>query len=185
MIVFEKIFTVSNLLSFVRILLAVPLWFLLDNFEANKYIVIALCLFAGITDLLDGYLARKLNQVTEFGKVIDPLADKVCIAALFIKLFLIQKIDLLFFTFVISRDVLIILASLLLSSKLNKVLPSNYLGKATALIISLFVLIILFGFEAKSLVYLCFYYLGLVLIVVSLINYIFIGMKAIRKNGIV
>jgi phosphatidylglycerophosphate synthase len=66
------------------------LWFLLDNYESQsvRYITFALCVFAAATDMLDGYLARKLNQVTEVGKIIDPLADKAAMAVVVIKLFL-------------------------------------------------------------------------------------------------
>jgi Phosphatidylglycerophosphate synthase len=50
-------------------------------------------LFAASTDMLDGYLARKLNQVTEVGKIIDPLADKAAMALIVIKLYLIGEIS--------------------------------------------------------------------------------------------
>jgi phosphatidylglycerophosphate synthase len=77
----NKIFNASNSLSFIRLLLVIPAWFAFNNFDNNlaRYSVAAIGVIATITDILDGYLARKLNQITEFGKVIDPLADKVLI----------------------------------------------------------------------------------------------------------
>ena len=65
---------------------------MLDNFDSLRYYILALAIFGALTDFLDGYFARRLNQVTEFGKIIDPLADKVCIGIIITKLFLINQI---------------------------------------------------------------------------------------------
>ncbi len=51
------------------------------NVEILRLIVITLAFFAGLTDLLDGYLARKWNQITDFGALMDPLADKIFVTA--------------------------------------------------------------------------------------------------------
>ena len=95
----KEIFTISNGISFLRFLLVIPLWFLLDNYQSQsvRYITFALCVFAALTDVLDGYLARKLNQVTEVGKIIDPLADKAAMAVIVVKLYLIGEISAFFF----------------------------------------------------------------------------------------
>ncbi len=77
----NKIFNASNSLSFLRLLLVIPAWIAFSNFDkTSRYTVAAIGIFAAITDILDGYLARKLNQITEFGKIIDPLADKVLVS---------------------------------------------------------------------------------------------------------
>ncbi len=107
----KEIYTKSNILSFLRLLLVIPFWVLLDNFEYPnvRYITFALCLFATVTDILDGYLARKFNEVTELGKIIDPLADKVAIGVIIIKLYMIGIIPAYYFIMIIGRDVLIFL----------------------------------------------------------------------------
>ncbi len=87
MIKFKEINTTSNYLSLLRLLLAIPFWIMLDNFIELRYILFTLAVFGALTDILDGYFARKFNQVTEFGKIIDPLADKVCIGIIITKLF--------------------------------------------------------------------------------------------------
>ncbi|MFN3694503.1 MAG: CDP-alcohol phosphatidyltransferase family protein, partial [Ignavibacterium sp.] len=69
----KEFLTVSNLLSLLRLLLAIPIWILFDYYNSVysvKYWLFALCIFAAVTDILDGFLARKLNQVTEAGKII-------------------------------------------------------------------------------------------------------------------
>jgi CDP-diacylglycerol--glycerol-3-phosphate 3-phosphatidyltransferase len=175
----NKIFNASNSLSFFRLLLVIPAWFSFNNFDHNiaRYIVAAIGILATITDILDGYLARKLNQITEFGKVIDPLADKVLIVFVVLNLFLIGEIPDYYFYIIVARDLLILTGGLIVSKKLGKVLPSDYIGKATVLAISFTLLMILLNVDSKSLPYLILYYLSIILIFVSLGNYI---LKAIR-----
>ena len=159
----EEIFTISNGISFLRFLLVIPLWFLLDNFgsQSVRYITFALCVFAAATDILDGYLARKFNQVTEVGKIIDPLADKAAMAVVVIKLFLIKEISVFFFLTIILRDLIIFIGGLFVAKKLGRVLPSNKLGKITVLFIGSVVLMILLGIQSRKFylsVYLYFKY---------------------------
>jgi len=81
------------------------------------------------SDLLDGYLARKLNQVSELGKIIDPLADKVAVIVIALILLYLNKIPLWFVTIVVLRDLIIFGFGFYLSSKKNIRLMSNYPGK--------------------------------------------------------
>ena len=175
----NKIFNASNSLSFFRLLLVIPAWIAFNNFDHNiaRYSVAAIGILATITDILDGYLARKLNQITEFGKVIDPLADKVLIVFVVLNLFLIGEIPDYYFYMIVARDLLILTGGLIVSKKLGKVLPSDYIGKATVLAISFTLLMILLNVDSASLPYLLLYYLSIILIFVSLGNYI---LKAIR-----
>jgi CDP-diacylglycerol--glycerol-3-phosphate 3-phosphatidyltransferase len=180
----NKIFNASNSLSFLRLLLVIPAWFAFNNFENNlaRYSVAAIGVIATITDILDGYLARKLNQITEFGKVIDPLADKVLIVFVVLNLFLLGEIPEYYFYMIIARDVLILIGGLIVSKKIGKVLPSDYLGKATVLSISFLLLVILLNVGSKSLPYLILYYLSIVLIFASFINYIIKASKALSQK---
>lgn len=175
----NKIFNASNSLSFFRLLLVIPAWIAFNNFDHNiaRYSVAAIGILATITDILDGYLARKFNQITEFGKVIDPLADKVLIVFVVLNLFLIGEIPDYYFYLIVVRDLLILTGGLIVSKKLGKVLPSDYIGKATVLAISFTLLMILLNVDRASLPYLLLYYLSIILIFVSLGNYI---LKAIR-----
>ncbi|MFO7524266.1 MAG: CDP-alcohol phosphatidyltransferase family protein [Ignavibacteriaceae bacterium] len=179
----KEIYTKSNLLSLFRLFLAIPLWILLDDFEANRFFVFGLCLFAAFTDILDGYIARKYNEITEFGKIIDPLADKIAMAAVVIKLFLIGEIPGLYFYLIIGRDLLIFLGGLVVSRKLGMVLPSNKLGKITVLIVGTVLLFILLGFNKDSLIYLIFYYLSIVLIFASFSGYIIRAAEFMKRNS--
>jgi CDP-diacylglycerol--glycerol-3-phosphate 3-phosphatidyltransferase len=175
----KKIFNVSNFLSFIRLLLVIPAWIAFNNFDNTfyRYSVGGIGIFAAITDILDGYLARKLNQITEFGKIIDPLADKILIGFVVINLFLLNEIPDYYFYLIVGRDALILLGGIIVTKKIGKVLPSDYLGKATVLAISFVLLMILLNVSKVSLPYQILYYASILLIFASLINYL---IKAFR-----
>lgn len=180
----NKIFNASNSLSFIRLLLVIPAWFAFNNFDNNlaRYSVAAIGVIATITDILDGYLARRLNQITEFGKVIDPLADKVLIVFVVFNLFLLGEIPDYYFYMIIARDILILTGGLIVSKKLGKVLPSDYIGKATVLAIAFVLLLILLNVNRESLPYIILYYLSIVLIFASFANYIIKAVKATSQK---
>lgn len=78
----SKLFTIPNLLTFIRLLL-IPV-FLICYYQMPEKPYIAMLVFAvaSLTDAFDGYLARKLNQITSFGKLCDPLADKLMVLSM-------------------------------------------------------------------------------------------------------
>jgi len=179
----SKIFNVSNSLSFIRLLLVIPAWFAFNDFtQFARYSVAAIGVIATITDILDGYLARKLNQITEFGKVIDPLADKVLIVFVVLNLFLLGEIPDHYFYMIVSRDALILMGGLIVAKKIGKVLPSDYIGKATVLAIAFFLLMILLNVDSQSLPYLILYYLSIVLIFSSFANYLIKAAKVLSQK---
>lgn len=171
----KEFFTVSNLLSLLRLLLAIPIWILFDYYNSEvsiKYWLFALCVFAAITDILDGFLARKLNQVTEAGKIIDPLADKIAMAIVVIRLAMLGELPFYYLSLIVVRDLLIFLGGIYVTNKIGKVLPSNILGKATVLIIGIVVLLTLLQIDKNSLLFNIFYYFSIIMIVLSFIAYV-------------
>ncbi len=97
---------IPNTLSIFRIILTIPIVFAL--LKQEYFIVLWLFLLAGITDALDGYIAKKFNCQTWLGSVLDPLADKILLASSFIALFLLQLIPLWFLVIVLFRDIILI-----------------------------------------------------------------------------
>jgi CDP-diacylglycerol--glycerol-3-phosphate 3-phosphatidyltransferase len=94
-----------------------------------------------LTDLLDGYFARRLNMVSELGKTIDPIADKICVITLALLMVYLHRIPVWFVSIVIIRDLLILIFGLYLKMKKKIVLMSNYPGKIAVLIIGIILLI--------------------------------------------
>jgi cardiolipin synthase (CMP-forming) len=105
----EKNFNIPNILTVIRILL-VPVFIYFLFKEELFYNILAFAIFfiASITDLVDGYLARKWNQTTEFGKFLDPLADKILVIGSFITfLVLNEQVETWMVFLIILRDMLI------------------------------------------------------------------------------
>lgn len=179
----KEIYTKSNLLSLFRLFLAIPFWILISNFDSQniRYITFALCLFAAFTDMLDGYLARKFNEITEFGKIIDPLADKVAVGAIMIKLFLIGEVPAYYLLIILGRDIIIFIGGLFVAKKIGQVLPSNILGKITVLNIGIVILLIILNIDRTNTVFIVLFSSSILLMATSLIAYIIRAMEFIRK----
>jgi cardiolipin synthase (CMP-forming) len=123
------VLTIPNALSVVR-LLGVPvfLWLLLGPRE--DVIAIVLLAVSGFTDWLDGVLARKLNQQSQFGAFLDPLADRLYILATLVGLVLRDIIPWELATVIVLRDLLLLLMAPGLRKRGYAALPVHYLGKA-------------------------------------------------------
>ena len=79
----SKVFTIPNILSFIRLGM-IPLIIWLYCFEKNYLLSMLFVVLSGITDVVDGFIARHFNMVSDFGKALDPIADKLTqIAVLF------------------------------------------------------------------------------------------------------
>ncbi|HTS78504.1 MAG TPA: CDP-alcohol phosphatidyltransferase family protein [Bryobacteraceae bacterium] len=98
---------IPNLLSASRLALAPWVYWLLWRREYG--IALAVCFYAGISDALDGLLARRMSAASRFGAYLDPVADKIYLGGAFLTLALDQKLQLWFAILVLSRDVLILL----------------------------------------------------------------------------
>lgn len=176
--------TISNALSLLRLFLAIPFWFLLNNFQNQdaRVMLILLGVVVVFTDWADGFFARKFNQITELGKIIDPLADKICSGILIYKLYLIGEITPFLFFLLIGRDTLIFFGGILLTKYLRKVLPSNSLGKITVTFIAIFIFMIFFAVDKNSYFYLFICYLIIFLSFLSLLAYAIRGVEFIKKK---
>jgi cardiolipin synthase len=129
-------FNVPNVLTWLRILM-IPLvvgvfyvpevWLSAQN---QNLIATGLFIAAAITDWLDGYLARRLNQMSAFGAFLDPVADKLMIACALIVLVWLQRVDALIAVVIIGREIAIsALREWMAKSGQSKSVAVNFLGK--------------------------------------------------------
>jgi cardiolipin synthase len=128
MSVWAQLRTLPNLLSLLRLAL-VPVFLVLivTGHSISAFLVLAV---ASFTDWLDGYLARKLNQVTRIGALLDPAADRLYIFATLIGLAVTGSIPAWLPVVVIARDVLLAFAIPVLASRNYGPLPVHFFGKA-------------------------------------------------------
>ncbi len=182
----KEILLVPNLISLFRLFLFIPFLILFklagEDWSYRSYIFLII-IVAFISDLLDGFVARKTNKISEMGKIIDPFADKVLMALVIINLFILNKIPEYFFYVIILRDVIIFIGGILISRKLNRVLPSNLLGKITVFSIGLFILSILLNANPNSTIYQLLLIISIVLSFASLIGYAIRAIEFIKKSN--
>ena len=129
--IFEgKIITIPNLLSFLRILM-IP-FFLWTYLEKGDGVATALILLlSGLTDTVDGMIARRFNMVSNLGKALDPLADKLTqIAMLACLVFRFPRMLLVFIALCV-KELFVLTTSLMAIHKTEEVLPADWHGKAT------------------------------------------------------
>lgn len=181
---FKKLYTLSNFISFLRILLAIPIFYYVSNITeitGARYILLFLYFLAYLSDIADGFFARKFNQISELGKIIDPLADKILVILVVAYLYYYEIIPGFYFWIIILRDVIIFMGGIFVSKKIGKVLPSNYLGKATVLSIGLFIIFVTIGVTINQLTYQIFLWLSVILSFASIILYGYRGFQEVKK----
>jgi len=124
----DKVLTWPNALSALRLLLVpVFLWLILIDQNLLAFAVLA---FSSFTDWLDGFLARKLNQMSRLGQLLDPAADRLFIFASLIGLAMTEKVPWWLVIAVVGRDVLLFFTLPFLAQVGHGPLPVNYTGKA-------------------------------------------------------
>ena len=143
----DRIMTLANAISLSRIFLAIPLVLLFEDISKGDpgklWWAFGLIIIIVLTDYLDGYVARKAEETTNFGKLIDPVADKVCMMVVMIYLIISYKLPfLLFFVTLAIRDVFLIIIGVYLMFSQEEVFQSNRSGKwfmgITALMMTFF-----------------------------------------------
>ncbi len=150
--------------------------------ESNRYICLAIFVAASITDWLDGYLARKNNLVTNFGKFMDPLADKLLVCSSLICMIELDRLPAWIVIIIIARE-FIISGFRLIAAENGVVIAANYWGKfkTVSQMIMIILLILDFGGIFKTLETI-FIWLSLALTVISLITYIVQNKKVISMQ---
>jgi len=127
-----RIWTVPNALSAAR-LLGVPVFFWLIVGPKNDGLALVILVISSFTDWLDGYLARRLNQFSRLGELLDPLADRLYVVAALIALFMRDLIPTWVVIALLSRDLIMFLFLIYLKKFGYNGVPVHFVGKAATM----------------------------------------------------
>ena len=150
----------------------------------GNYIAVAVFIVASITDFLDGHIARKRNLVTNFGKFMDPLADKLLVCSALICLIELDRLPAWIVIIIIARE-FIISGFRLIASDNGVVIAASYWGKFKTTFQMLMVIVLILDIPHPV-----FYWLGVILTyvslaltVISLIDYIVKNKNVLQDKG--
>ena len=124
---FTNVWNIPNVLTMIRMIL-IPVFAVLF-FMGHKMAALAVFAAASLTDMLDGYLARKMNQITDFGKLFDPLADKLMVLTAMVCQGIAGVFPWIAIIIVACKELVMVLGGIFMLSR-NVVVYSNYIGKA-------------------------------------------------------
>lgn len=154
-----------------------------DFFEAARYVALSIFIIASLTDMLDGKIARKYNLVTNFGKFMDPLADKLLVCSAMIAFTGMGIMPAWIVIIIIARE-FIISGFRLIAAEKNVVIAAGMSGKikTTVQMIMCCLLIARLPFNFMRYVEQVFIYAALVLTVYSLIVYLVQNKDVLKDN---
>ena len=183
----SKIYTIPNIITFIRIFLIPIILYLLFSENPNIVLIAGLLfIISSVSDYFDGYLARTLNQSSKLGTLLDPIADKLLIASVIVVLVdtgVISNIHVVPAIIILLREIAISGLREFLA-KLNTDMPVSKLAKykTTFQMISLSILIISLGFELNDLLWnigLITLWIAAIITLLSGYNYMVKGLKHI------
>ena len=134
-----KFWTAANMLSMIRLVLVAPIVYLILT-DGSLGWLFSLIVLAVVTDWFDGRVARWSRTVSEWGKVLDPVADKVAAAAIVLALVVNGALPLWFLAAIIARDACIVAGGILLARRTGQVVMSVWMGKVAVTALSITVL---------------------------------------------
>ena len=171
----RELFYVPNLLTYLRIFL-IPLTYLY-LLEKRWALAAGLGITAMLSDILDGIIARKTQENSDLGKILDPLTDKLAIAVFALYAVWQAGFPLWAAGLIIGRDVSILLAGIIFSSRTKEIPVSNFLGKITALCWGILLLVYVVDWEAGKIPFLV---LSVILLIASIGSYTVNLIKTLR-----
>ncbi len=164
-----------NKLTMLRIFM-IPFFviFMMLPFAAGRYIALVIFIAASLTDTADGYIARKYNLITDFGKFMDPLADKLLVCSAMICLITTNELPAWIVIIIIARE-FIISGFRLVASDNGIVIAASKWGKIKTIVQMVMIIVILCNFPGNFMLVVenILIVLALILTIVSLIDYLY------------
>lgn len=157
---------------------------LYDNGSSQTMRIVANVIFivASLTDLIDGKIARKYNLVTNFGKFMDPLADKLLVCSALICLIQLGQLPAWVVIIIISRE-FIISGFRLVAADNGIVIAASYWGKFKTTFQMIAVILMIFNIPALATVTMIMLVIAVVLTVISLVDYVAKNIEVLTKGG--
>ena len=175
-----------NTLTILRVLM-IPffVFFMLTHVAggASKYIALAIFIVASLTDTLDGYIARKNDLVTNFGKFMDPLADKLLVCSAMICMVETAQLPAWVVIVIISRE-FIISGFRLVAADNGVVIAASYWGKVKTVVQMLMIILLILNLPYLwyQMICLVFIWLAVILTVVSLVDYLKKNVNVLKEG---
>ena len=179
----EDIMNLPNKLTIFRVIL-IPFFIvalLVPGIPAGNWIALAIFIVASLTDLLDGKIARKYNLVTNFGKFMDPLADKLLVCSALICLVELARIPSWMVVIIIARE-FTISGFRLIAADNGVVIAASYWGKFKTTFQMIAVCLMIADIPALSLLTTVITWIAVILTVVSLVDYL-VKNKDVMKDA--
>ena len=149
--------------------------------QTLRYVAAAIFIIASLTDMLDGKIARKYNLVTNFGKFMDPLADKLLVCSALICLVELKELPAWMVIVIISRE-FIISGFRLVASDNGVVIAASSWGKFKTTFQMIAVVLLIVGIPALSMVTTAVVWIALILTVISLVDYIAKNVNVLKEG---
>lgn len=170
----------ANKLTMARVIM-IPVFLVvllttLFPYPINRYVATAIFIIASLTDTLDGYIARSRNMVTNFGKFMDPLADKLLVAAAMISLVSLGELSAVAVIIIISRE-FIVTGFRLIAVEAGIVIAASWWGKIKTITQMVMIIFLLIGFGGTAAGI-----IGFVLVLLSVAFTIISGVDYVWKN---
>lgn len=168
----KKISPLPNILSVSRIFLS-PFIFISIKFH-NIPLIIALAITAVLSDFLDGFFARRLKSISQTGKILDPFADKICVASAAVALTIYGDLPILLLALLLARDIIIAIVGLMIIKRKNEIPVSNILGKITVNVFSIVLIVYVFRL---NMFYELAFWLAIIFLIISSASYLVYSLK--------
>lgn len=176
----NKILTIPNILSFFRIcLIPVIVWLYIG--KENYLLTLVILILSGVTDVVDGIIARKCNMISDFGKAFDPIADKLTQAAMLCCLVSRFQHMLIPLGMLVIKEVCTGITALISIKKTDKVEGADWHGKLTTVSLYLMMGIHLFWFNIRTSVSLVMVGMCVGIMLMSFIMYSVRNIKTIKS----
>ena len=176
----QRFWNIPNALTLLRLLL-IPVYWLLMMPRSNETWALAVFVTASLTDLLDGYIARTYHQITDWGKLLDPLADKLMVVSVMLSLVIKGALPVIILIILLLKEVLMIIGGMLMLHY-KVVVYSKPIGKVAQFVVVIGLILSFFRERFSAPYHLYVLWVGIALTLIALVYYAANCLWTIRRQ---